>query len=180
MRIFNKSGFKWDKRFLIACLIALILAIICGIVLYTTTKISSYIYNFADNYIFFIFNFQNGQLFISHFFTEIFFLYFAFLIARFTKLKIIAIPVMFLRTLFIFLYTALLCALFATEGVIVVILVFLPSFVCSVLAFIFLCEQSSVLCAPLAYFIPAILALINSLLFLLLINVPFRVMVVIV
>ncbi len=180
MRILNSNKLKWDKKYLIAYIIVIIAAIICGIVLYILNNISNYIYDFADVYVFYVFNFQNGTLFITHFLAELFFLYVVFAIGYFTKLKFLACPVIFFKTLFTALYAIVLCALFATEGVIVVILVYLPSFILSVAAMIFICEQCKQIFQPLCFFFPAILALLSALIFLLLVNVLFRFVVVIV
>ena len=159
MRIFKCSKFKWDIRFLIAYAIVILAAIICGIVL---------------------FNFNSGKLFISHVLSELVYLYVVFLLAYFTKLKILVYPILFLRTLFTALYIIILCALFGTEGIIVAVLVFIPSFAFSVLFFIVLCEQCKQLCPPYSFICPAFLALLNSVILLLLVNVVFRVIVVIV
>ena len=180
MRIFNVSKLKWDKKYIIAHIIVIFAAIICGIVLYILNNINNYIYDFADVYVFYIFNFENGTLFFAHFLSELFFLYAVFAICFFTKLKFLACPLIFLKTLFTALYTIILCALFSTEGIIVVILVFIPSFVLSIIALIFLSEQCKIIRRPLCFFLPAIIALVSSLVFLLLINVVFRFIVVIV
>lgn len=180
MRIFNVSKLKWDKKYIIAHIIVIFTAIICGIVLYILNNINNYFYDFADVYVFYIFNFSNGTLFITHFLSELFFLYAVFAISYFTKLKFFVCPLIFFKTLFTALYTIVLCALFSTEGIVVVIFVFIPSFLLSVIALIFLSEQCKIICRPLCYFFPAILALISALIFLLLINVVFRFVVVIV
>ena len=169
MRIFKCSKFKWDIRFLIAYAIVILAAIICGIVLYNLNSISHY-----------VFNFNSGKLFISHVLSELVYLYVVFLLAYFTKLKILVYPILFLRTLFTALYIIILCALFGTEGIIVAVLVFIPSFAFSVLFFIVLCEQCKQLCPPYSFICPAFLALLNSVILLLLVNVVFRVIVVIV
>ena len=180
MRIFKCNKLRWDKKCLIAYSIVMIASIICGIVLFKLNNISNYIYNYADTYIFYVFNFDNGRLIFSHLVSELFYLYIVFLLSYFTKLKFLVFPIAFLRTLFAVLYTAILFALLGTEGIIVALIVFLPSFLCSMLFLVFLCEQCKQLCTPLAFFIPAIIAVINTLILLLFVNVVFRVIVVIV
>ena len=180
MRIFNCNKLKWDRRCLIAYAIVILAAIICGIVLYNLNSISHYVYDFANIYIYYVFNFNSGKLFISHVLSELVYLYVVFLLAYFTKLKILVYPILFLRTLFTALYIIILCALFGTEGIIVAVLVFIPSFAFSVLFFIVLCEQCKQLCPPYSFICPAFLALLNSVILLLLVNVVFRVIVVIV
>lgn len=180
MRIFNCNKLKWDRRCLIAYGIVIIVSIICGIVLFKLGNLSSYVFQYADSYVFYVFNFQNGSIFFSHFLSELFYLYVVFLLAYFTKLKFLAYPILFLRTLFIVIYTALLFSFFGAEGIIVAIIVFIPSYLCSVLFLVVLCEQCRQICRPLVFFCPAIIALINSIILLLLVNVVFRVIVVIV
>lgn len=180
MRILKRNKLKWEIKSIIAYGIALLLAIICGIVLFKLNNISSYVCNFADVYVFYVFNFKNGSLFFSHFLSELFYLYIAFLICRFTKLKFLVYPIYFIRALFFTLYAAILFSFFATEGVIVALIVFIPSFLLSTFFYILVCEQSKLLCPPYSYLCPAVLALVNSLIFLLLINVVFRLIVVIV
>ena len=180
MRNFSFKDFSCDKKYLIASLVTLLCSIICGIVLYNLNSISHYVYDFANIYIYYVFNFNSGKLFISHVLCELVYLYVVFLLAYFTKLKILVYPILFLRTLFTALYIIILCALFGTEGIIVAVLVFIPSFAFSVLFFIVLCEQCKQLCPPYSFICPAFLALLNSVILLLLVNVVFRVIVVIV
>lgn len=180
MRIFNCNKLKWDKRHLIAYVIVIILSIICGIVLFKLGNISSYVYQYADTYVFYVFNFKNGSIFFSHILSELFYLYVVFLLAYFTKLKFLAYPIIFIRTTIIVIYAALLFSFFGAEGIIVAMIVFIPSFACSLALLIALCEQCGQLCKPLVFFSPAIAALINSIILLLFVNVVFRVIVVIV
>lgn len=180
MRILKCNKIKWEIKSIIAYIIAVILAIICGIVLFKLNSISNYVFDFANVYIFYVFNFNSGRLFLSHILSELVYLYVIFLLAYFTKFKILAYPILFLRTLFTALYIAVLCSLFGTEGIIVAILVFIPSFLCSAAFFIILREQCRQICPPYSFICPAVLALINSIIFLLLVNVVFRVIVVIV
>lgn len=180
MRNLKLQKLKWDKRYIIAYFCALIIAIICGIVLFKIGNISSYVFNFADNYVFYIFNFQNGNLFISRFLSELFYLYVAFLIAYITKFKFLCVAIMFLRALFAVLYSVILFSLFGTEGIIVAIFIFIPTFCVSFIFYIFISEQCRTFTAPVVFIIPAVLALLNSVILLLLVNVVFRVVVVIV
>ena len=158
----------------------LILAIICGIVLFKLNKCTNYAYNFADYYVFYIFNFRNGSLFFSHFLRDIIYFYAIFAIAYFTKLKFLIFPIFFLRCLFTVLYVIILVGLLGTEGLIAALIVFIPSSLCSFAICIFFGEQSRELCDPVSFLFPAILALANSIILMLLINVVFRVIVVIV
>lgn len=180
MRIFNCKKLKWSKKFIIAYIIVIFAAIISGIVLYKINNISTYVYNFADRYIFYLFNFKNGNLFLAHFLVALFFFYLVFLLAYFTKLRCLSLFFIFCRCVFFVLYASVMCSFFGTEGISVVILVYIPSFVIGHLLFLFIAEQCRCVCAPLSYILPAIMALLNTLIFLLLVNVIFRAIVVIV
>lgn len=180
MRILKCNKFKWDFKYLIIDAVVILAAIICGIVLFKMNSISNYVFDFANIYIYYVFNFNSGRLFISHILSELFYLYAVFLLAYFTKFRFLAYPLLFLRTLFTALYIAILCSLFGTEGIIVTVIVFIPSFLCSAVFFIVLREQCRQLCAPYSFICPAVLAVINSVILLLLVNVVFRVIVVIV
>lgn len=180
MRILKCAKLKWNYKSLIAYIITLILAIMCGVVLYKLNKYSVYAYNFADFYVFYIFNFNNWSLFLAHFMRDIFYLYLIFVICYFTKFKFLAYPIFFVRCLFTVLYTIILFALLGTEGAISALIVFIPSSLCSIALCIFFGDQSKELCTPFAFICPAVLALINSVILMLLVNVVFRVIVVIV
>lgn len=180
MRILKCNKIKWEIKSIIAYIIAVILAIICGIVLFKLNNFNNYIYQFADIYIFYVFNFKNGSLFFAHILSELLYLYIVFLLVYFSKLKFLCYPVLFLRTAFFTFYLAFLCAFFGTEGILVALIVFLPSCLFSIVIFVFLCEQCRQICSPLCYFSPLILALIKSVILMLLVNVVFRVIVVIV
>lgn len=180
MRILKPENLKWDKRYIIAYIIAIIIAIISGIVLFKICNISNYLYNFANNYVFYAFNFSNGKLFVSHFISELFYIYLVFLICYFTKLKFLTVAVLFIRTIFFCLYTLILIVFFSTEGICVALLIFIPVYVFSVICCIFICENVKLLCMPYCFILPAILALLNSLALIVLLNTLFRFVVVIV
>lgn len=180
MRIFNCDKLKWETKFIITSVVVIILSIISGIVLFKLSNFNDYAYDFADIYIFYIFNFKNGSLFLAHFLSELFYFYAIFLLCYFTKIKPLGYIILFIKTAFAVFYCAVLFAFFGSEGAMIAIIVFIPSFVVSLALLLVILEQCKYLYCPLAYFIPAICALITSLIFLLLINVIFRVIVVIV
>lgn len=180
MRIFNCKKLKWSKKFIIAYIIVIIAAIISGIVLYKVNNVSTYVYNFADRYICNLYNFKNGYLFLAHFLVALFFFYLVFLLAYFTRFRFISLFFIFFRCVFFVLYASVLCCFFGTEGIAVVILVYIPSFLLWLAMFLIIAEQTRCLCSPISFIFPAIMALLNALLFLLLVNVIFRAIVVIV
>ena len=180
MRILKCKKIEWNTKSLVIHGIVIIAAIICGIVLFKLNNISTYVFDFTDTYIFYVFNFNNGSLFLSHFLTELVYFYLIFLIAYFTKLKFLACPIIFVRALFAVLYSIILFSFFGTDGVCVALIVFIPSYLISLLFCIFLCEQCNQFCPPYSYICPAVLALINTLILLILVNLIFRIVVVIV
>ena len=85
MRNLSFKEFSWDKKYIIASGITIICSIICGIVLYKISNININFVSFANDYIFFIFNFKNSKLVFPHLLSELFYLYLFFLVAYFTK-----------------------------------------------------------------------------------------------
>ncbi len=180
MGILKLQSKKPDKKYLIVCLISLILAIICGIVLHICCGISVYSYNFADTYIYYVLNFANARLFFSHLAVDIFYFYVFFLIGYFCKYKYFSCPVLFLKCFFAVIYSIILFSCFSFEGIIVSLVVFLPSFLISSLCCIIICGECKGLKKSIVFFCPAILALLSSVLMLILVNVFFRLLIIIV
>ena len=127
MRNFHSGGLFKDKKFIIAFAIALICAIICGIVLYKTVIFNEYFFNFASDYVFYVFNFENATLLISKLITDVIYFYIVFAISYFTNLKYLSLIPVFLRGVFFGVYTAILISANAFSGTIVAIFVFIPA-----------------------------------------------------
>ena len=180
MRILDFKEIKWDKNFFLGTVIVLIFAIISGIVLFKLTTINDYFTNYAEIYVFYVFNFNNGSLFFSHFISELFYLYAVFLIAFFTRFKFPVLIIFFVRCIFATIYFAILCCFCGVGGVIVAIIIYLPSFLISIALCVFIMQSCCAINKKYVFFIPAILALLNSLLLLIIINVLFRIIIVIV
>ena len=180
MRIFNFKKIKFDKKYLLACLIAVILAIISSIVLYIFSGISIYTYNFADTYIYYVLNFSNVRLFFSHFAVDLFYIFSFFLIGCFTKHKYLTCPILFLKWFFAITYVIILFTCFSIEGIIVALVVFIPSFLISSLFCLYACDCGRCLKRKYALLFVLLMAVISTLLTLLLINVIFRILIVIV
>lgn len=180
MRNFNKSGFIRDKKFILAFVITLICAIICGIVLYKPVNNNIYLRNFAENYVFNVFNFKNSQLLLTHLISDIIYLYLIFAISYFLKFKYLALILIFLRGLFFGVYTTILIGLSAFGGVVVTIFVFVPA---TLLFFVF-CYVVAECCVMLyktyALCLPLALSIIDCIIYTLLINVLFRIIIIIV
>ena len=180
MRNFNSSGFIRDKRFILAFIITLFCAIICGIVLYKPVNSNIYLRSFAENYVFNVFNFKNSQLLLSHIAANIIYLYIILSISYFLKLKYLTLIFVFLRGLFSGVYIAILVGLNAFGGVIVTIFVFVPS----TLIFFVLCYIVAEYCPRFyktyVFCLPIVLAIIDCIIYALLINVVFRIVIIIV
>ena len=180
MRNLSFNGLKWDKKYFIAVIIALICSIISGIVLYKLANISVYFCKYAEDYIFFIFNFKNGNLILPHILSELFYIYLFFIIGYFTRFKYLTLIFIFIRGLYFAVYTALLIELNALGGITVAVLIFIPVSVVSLFFCCLITDSCNILNKKLVLFAPAILAVTNTIIFLLLINVVFRVVIVIV
>lgn len=180
MGISYLNKYKLDKKFVLACIFSVLLAIICGIVLYICAGISIYTYNFADTYVFYILNFKNVNLFFAHLVVDIFYFYAFFFIGYFTKYKYLTCPILFLKWFFGITYVIILFTCFSIEGIIVAIVVFIPSFLISSIFCILSCDFSKYLKKSIAFFFGAVLAFISTTAMILLINVFFRVLIVIV
>lgn len=180
MRIFDFKQIKWDTKFLIAYCCALIFAIISGIVLFKFASINVYFYNFAEAYLYYVFNFSNVTLFVSHLISELFYLYITFAIAYFSKFKALTLVVVIIKNVFIAIYGAILCTALGFGGVIVTIFVFAPTALVSFAVSLFLVESCRIINKKYLFFYPALLAVAICLIMLLLVNVLFRVVVIIV
>ena len=180
MRNLSFKGLSCDKRYIVASVITLICSIICGIVLCKLSNINIYFVNFANNYVFYVFNFKNSKLIFPHLLVELFYLYSFFLIVYFTKFKFLTLILLFVRGIFLVIYSVILCSLNSLGGVTVAVLVFIPASVTSIVLCYIIAEFSKIINKKIVYFVPAIFALANSLLLLILINLLFRVIIVIV
>ena len=180
MRNFHGKKFSFDKKFAIALIITLICAIICVIVLYKPVINNIYFKDFADNYIFYVFNFKNSQLLFSHLLSDLVYLYLIFFICYLSKLKYITLIIVFLRGLFFGVYAAILFGASALGGTIAAIFVFVPVTLISLLMCFIVADSCNVILKKYALFMPLILALTTLVVHALLINVLFRIVIIIV
>ena len=180
MRNLSFKDFKCDKRYIVASIITLICSIICGIVLYKLSNITVYFINFANDYIFNVFNFNNSKLIFAHLLVELFYLYIFFLISYFTKFKFLTLILLFVRGIFFAIYSSILFSLNSLGGVSVAVLVFIPSAIVSLLLCYLIAEFCQIINRKIIFFVPAVCALLNTLLLLILVNLLFRVIIVIV
>lgn len=171
---------KADKRYLLAFVIALICSIICGIVLCIALNSSVYLRNIACDYVYNVYNFNNTPLFFLRFLSDAVFFYAVFFLCRSKKLKYISLIFVFLRGVFFGVYLALLATVSALGGVAVMIFVFIPStLVCFLLLYV-LAEFLNCSDKKIVYALPAVFAASDGLVLILLVNVLFRVIIIIV
>ena len=171
---------KWDKRFFLAFLIALICSIICGIVLCIQLNTNVYLRNLASDYVFNIYNFKNTPLFFSHLLGDILYFYIFFLIGCFTKFKYVNLIFVFIRGMFFGVYTVLLFTVGAFGGGLVAIIVFIPGTlisiaICYILGEFFRCCDNKLI-----FLLPLIVAIVDCIILMLLVNVVFKVVIIIV
>lgn len=180
MKNFNKCKVIWDKKFVLAFLITLICAIICGIVLYKPVKSSIYLKDLAENYVYNVFNFKNSQLLLTHILTDVTYLYLILLISYFLKFKYLTLILVFLRGLFLGVYTAILGGLNSFGGIIVAIFVFVPSTLLFLVSCCIVAEFCNKFYKTYAICMPVVLAVIDCIIYAILINVLFRIVIIIV
>lgn len=180
MRNLSFKEFSCDKKYIIATIVTIICSIISGIVLYKLSNINIYFVNYANNYIFFVFNFNNSKLILPHLLSDLFFFYLFFAIAYFTKLKYFSLIIIFVRGIYFAVYTAILFSLNSLGGITVAVIVFIPSSLISMFCCCMLAEVCKILNKKIVFFVPALCALANTIILLLLVNLLFRVIIVIV
>ena len=174
------NGIKLDKKYLIAVIIALLCAIISGIVLYNLVNMSYYFWNYAESYVYNVFSFNNGKLIVPHILSDLFYIYLVFAIGYFTRFKYLTLIPIFIRCVFFVIYTAVLIELNVLGGISVAIIVYVPISLCSLLFCYIVTDTCQILNKKIVFICPAVLAVINTIIFLILINVVFRVIIVIV
>lgn len=180
MRIFEFKKCKCDKNYLFWLILAVIASIICGIVLFKISKYNIYFYNFASEYVYNVFCFNNGALFFPHFLAEIFYLYAFFCIARFTKFKYLTLILVVIRSVFASVYCAVLFTMCGIGGVTVCLIIYIPSFLISIAACYFVADFYCCVDKRYVFIFPFALAVLSSILNLLLINLLFRIIIVLV
>ena len=180
MRNFSFKDFSCDKKYLIASLVTLLCSIMCGIVLFKLSNINIYFVGFANDYICNVFKFKNSSIIFPHLLSDLFYIYIFFFISYFTKLKFLTLIFVFVRGIYFTVYAAILISLNSLGGITVAILVFIPSSLISFIIYFITAECCRVINKKIVFFIPAVLALANTLILLILINVVFRVIIVIV
>ncbi len=180
MRILSFKKEKWDKKFLIAFLITLVCSIICGIVLFKPVTVNFYFIDFAEEYVFNVFNFDNSSIFLSHFLSDILYFYIFFFLCYFTRFKYLTLVFLYIRGLFFGIYVSILIVVSSVGGILVAVIIFIPSTLISVAVCFFISDFCRCIDKKIVFFVPAVLALIDGLILILLINVVFRVIIIIV
>lgn len=180
MRNLSFNGYKWDKKYFIAAAVTLCCAIISGIVLFKLGDLSIYFVNFANDYIYFVFNFKNGSIIFPHILSELFYLYLFFLIAYCTRMKYFTLVLVFVRGMLFTVYACILLCATAFGGISVALIVFIPAGLISLICCVFVSDVCRFVNKRYVLFMPAVLAVANTLVLLVLINVVFKVIIVIV
>lgn len=174
------GNYKPDIRFILAFAITLACSIICGIVLYKPVTCNAYFRDFASEYVYNVFNFKNFTLIIPHAVSDLIFFYVLFFVCYFTKFKYATLALIFIKGLFLGIYSSLLVVVCAFSGVLVLLLVFLPSTLVSLAICLVIAEGCKLINKKNASWFPAIFALADCILLVILINILFRVVIIIV
>lgn len=180
MRIFSFIGYKCDRKLFFAYLIVLSCAIISGIVLCTLLNFNVYLVNYASEYVFNVFNFKNFQLLFIRLLSAILYCYLFFLICYFTNYKYLVLIFVFLRGLIASVYTVIMVSIGAFGGVLVAVFVFVPSTIVSLFLCYLVCECCRNINKRYLVWFPALVALVDTVILLMLVNVIFRVVIIIV
>lgn len=180
MRTFDISCIKISKKWLICYIVILVAAIITGIVLCKTTQSSTYMQNYASEYVYYVFNFRNISLLFPKFFYETVYLYAFFLIAYCTRFRFLTLPFLFFKCMLSSVYCVLIISVSALGGVLAAVFVFIPSAVISFCLEVVLIECCSMLNRRYAFFSPLLFAAVAALAECLLLNVLFRVVIAVV
>ena len=180
MGIISFDRIKIDKNYIICLFIAFGLAIIFGVVLFKIANIGDYFVIYAQKYVDYIFSFNNGALFFSQFLREACYLYAFFLLAYFTRFKYASSIILFFRTVICVFYCAVFFSSFGFGGVLVAVIIYIPSFILSAAACWFVVESCRAVLQRYVFFYPLALALADCIVFLLLLNVVFRILIVVI
>ena len=112
--------------------------------------------------------------------SNLFYFYIFFLIGYFTKFKYLTLIIIFFRGIYFSIYAAILISLNSLGGITVAVLVFIPSSVFSLIFCYLNIDLCKIINKKYVFVMPLIFALLNMLILLMLINVLFRVVIVIV
>lgn len=154
--------------------------IMCGIVQCKSITSNIFFKQFSYAYVYNVYNFNNGTLFMSRLMNNLLYLNLFFFLPKIRRAKYFTLIFSFIKCLFIGVYCVLLVSINLFSGVIVLLLVFIPMSLLSIGLCFYLAEYGCCLELRFVNFLPCILALLDSLLFLVLLNLLFRVVVVII
>ena len=174
MRDFTFLGLKIDKKFFFVYILALFCSIMCGIVLCKTTNCNIYMREYANEYIHNAFLFNVAPLLFSHLFVDFFIFSIFFIFTRILNLKYFSLIFVFIRGCFFGLYC---CILFSCSisGVVVCFFLYIPTTILSFLCALSVIEISENCDFEFYYLIPSAVSIVDTLAFLIFLNVIFRV-----
>ncbi len=180
MRTFDIFRCKIEKKYIIAYICTIVLAIITGIILCKTTQTSAYMQNYASEYVYYVFNFRNGLLLFRRLFYELVYIYAFFLIVYCTRFKFAVLPLLFFKCMLSSVYCVLIISVSSFGGVLAAIFVYIPSGLISCLLNVILIESCRSFNKRYAFFIPLVFALVSLIAAFLLLNVLFRLVIAVV
>ena len=180
MRNFSICGYKWDKKYFFAFLIAVICSIICGIVLYKPVISNIYLRNLVCDYVYNIFNFKNSALIFPRLLVGLIYFYAVFILAYFTKFKYLTLIFVFLKGVFFGVYISIIMSANAFGGIVVGLIVYIPSSLISFALCYLIVEFFKTFDSKYTFFLPAAAAVLDTVIFVILINLVFRAVIAIV
>ena len=180
MRILSFDKIKFDKSFSIAFCAAFILSVIYGIVLCKTLNFNDYFLVYAKKYTKFVFEFNTFAIVLPYMFRELACSYAAFALSRSQKSKIFVVCIVAVRAVTSALYCALIFVRLGFEGIACAVIVYIPSSLFAVATYYFIAHCRCVINKKYWLFCPAACVVAGCVLLIVLLNVVFRLFIVII
>lgn len=170
---FSFLNLKLDKKYLFVYILAFLCSIICGIVLCKTTNCNIYLQNVVSDYIYNSFNYRNSAFIFSHLCASLIYFFLIFFISRVNNLKYLSLICVFVRGVFFGLYCCILCST-SFSGVVVCVFVYIPTNLISFALGFLIASLATVPDISYSFLYPAALALLDLLVFIIFLNIIFR------
>ena len=130
--------------------------------------------NYADEYVYFVYNFRSISLFLPRLLFGLVYGYLYFIIAYCTRFRLLTLPVIFLRCMTGTVYAVLIISVTAFGGIVAAFVVYIPSALVCLALNVVLIETVRCLTSKFAPFNPTLFALLRAIAESLLLNVLFR------
>lgn len=180
MGIFSFDKKSLDKKYIIAYIIVVLCGTVCGIVLFKSAKVNGYLKGYAQNYVNYVYSFKNASLIFPRLFCETAFCYIFYFLGKKGAVRFLSLVVVFLRVLFVGLYTAMLFSCYSFGGAMAALLVYIPLSLFSLFCYFASVQFSCCVNKKYRIFFPLALVTASVILQLIVVNIVFRVIIIIV